>query len=185
MRGILFAGAFLTMLLVGAAARAGVIYDFHETAATGFLGTLPPSAYAPRLIVSDTAPLSGVSFTRTCALTMPVSCTTTGHADGFLSLTDATPDFGTLSLDLAFNPDNTLNGSILERGLDEDLNMAGSGLDWSGTLLSDRFPACGVSAPCTITGYWLTATAVSEPGTLALFVGGLATLLFVGRRSRA
>lgn len=186
MRSILFTFAFLTMLLTGASSRADIVYDFHETSATGFLGTLPPSAYSPRLVVTDTAPLTGIDFTRTCAFPPgPISCTTTGSMAGFVSLTDTTPNFGSLSINLTFNPDETLTGSILEKGIMEDLDSSGSHFDWQGTLLSDRYPGCGAASPCTFTGYWLTETAVPEPGTLGLLVSAFAMLLIARRRHRA
>lgn len=177
-----------SLLAIGQA-QADVIYDFNETSATGFLATLPASAYAPQLVVTDAAYASGsLVFTQSCYLTPPSSCTSSGDMSGVVSLTDATPGFGNRSIDIAFNPDGTLSGSILERGLQEDLTSSGDSFSWAGTLLSDRYPACGSASPCRFTGYWLVdsgPTAVPEPSTLMLVAGaftGFAAIRFVGRR---
>jgi hypothetical protein len=182
MRGILFASAFLAVFFTAATSRADIIYDFHKMSATGVLAHVP---YAPQLVVTDAAPSTGIDFTRTCAFTLPVSCTTVGSMAGFVSLTDATPNFGTLSLDLIFNADKTLTGSIFEQGLNEDLNSSGSHFDWTGTLLSDRYTECGVGSPCTFTGYWLADTVVPEPDTLVLFASAMAALFLVRRLRQA
>lgn len=185
MRALVYTAlSIVSLLLALGQAKADVIYDFNETSATGALAALPESDYAPQLTVTDAAHASGsLNFTQRCYLSPPSDCTSSGNIPGFVSLTDASPGFGNLSVDVALNPDGTLSGSISEHGLQEDLTSSGDEFSWTGTLLSDRYPACGSASPCGFTGYWLAdspPTAVPEPGTLPLVVGALAILGAIG-----
>ena len=182
---VLAALSLAAMVLASGRAAADVVYAFHETSATGFLGTLPPGDYVPRLVVTDAAYASGaLDFSQTCAFAFPASCTATGDMSGFASLTDASPGFGDRSIDISFGADRTLSGSIVERGEYEDLSASGTRFSWTGTLLSDRYPGCGAAAPCSFAGYWYDATAISEPGTLPLLATALGVLALVRLKRR-
>jgi hypothetical protein len=167
------------VVLCPVAARASIVeYDFHATSTTGGL----PLSYAPVLRVDSSVLSTGLSFDFDCTFMGP-PCTLTGEMAGFMSLTDASPGFGNFDVDLAFPSNGLLSGSIFEQGLNQDLNESGTGLNWSGTLLSDAFLICGVQNVCTFEGYWLEkGTSVPEPSSVMLFGAALAALGLVGRR---
>jgi hypothetical protein len=143
--------------------------------------------YSAQLVVDDSALLTGLQFSMDCFFSPPITCTNTGNVEDFISLTDASPGFGDLSMSLIFNADGTLTGTIDEDGLNQNLHLAGSGLDWETTsqFHSDRHPICG---PCELEGYWLRAgyevpTVIPEPASIAILGSGMFALLgFAGVR---
>jgi hypothetical protein len=184
--------AFAAGLLVVAAPiapAAPITYNWITTEQTGPF----PFTFAPQLIVDDAVLDEGLGFSQQCFLSPPSTCTVTGDPSGFINLTDDSFGFGNLAIDLTFSEDGTLTGRIDEDGLNQNLHLAGIGLDWSTTspYFSDRVPFCGTSAnpPCTIEGFWLREgfeppQQVPEPASIVLLGTAMLLALAVARMGR-
>ena len=173
-------------------ASAGVIYQFYGTFVGGpFSG----QGFGPSFDVTDAAFAAGsMNFSMTggglgCGPNsppFPQACTIVGDPSGFGHLTGSSwspmtsSGFGDqFAIDLVFNPDGTLTGSIAEDGFNQTLHMGGSEYDWSGVFSADFMQDCG---QCVVQGYFKTN--VPEPVTLSLFGAGLVGAIGVRRRRK-
>ncbi len=192
--------AALLALLVFATARAeaNVIYEFTGTISGLNYGPVPAPFSGPSLVVTDAAFQSGsLSLSigpGICPNPNPIACPFSGNTSGLVSFGYAGfNDFfggsppsggGRLSLNVSFNPNGTLTGSIFEAGYNSEFNIAGSEFDWSGSFSADNARCFAFQGqPCTISGAWRT-TSVPEPITLAFFGAGVLGVLGVRRRRR-
>ena len=178
--GFAFAAGLL-LVVASIAQAAPITYNWTTTEQQGPF----PFTFAPQLIVDDAVLDEGLSFSQQCFLSPPSTCTVIGDPLGFINLTDDSFGFGNMAIDLTFNEDGTLTGSIDEDGLNQNLHLAGNGLNWGTTspYFSDRVPFCGTNAnpPCTIEGFWLREgfdppQQVPEPASMVL----LGTAIFLG-----
>lgn len=181
------------LALAGAPARAVVVYDFVTTSRSpsleeriGLDGSLPL-----RITVSDAVYLRGsVSLRREgCHGDAPWDCDRAGPWDQ-VAVESTSPLWGGGTVDLAFLPDGTLAGGIVEDGMDMNLTLTGSGFSWASSRFgSDFISECSISNPsgeeCSFTGYFFSSGPfpVSEPMSAVLLGMGVLGLALARRRT--
>jgi hypothetical protein len=190
----LLAACILTLALMPTSALAiPITYTFVGTISGRAYGPNPVPFGGPTLVVTDVAVAAGsLDFhvgPGSCPSPLPGLCIVTGDPTGFSSFGYVIPDFfgdplhgaGIFNIDVAFNPDGTLSGSIFEAGTNSDFNISGGEFAWSGTFSSDASlcDASTIGGGCTLSGYWQTAS-VPESPSIWLFGGGLLMLLLLG-----
>lgn len=165
----------LSLSLFCRPASADVIYQFTGTISGAAYGPNPVPFGGPELIVTDAAYASGGLIVSFGPGICPQQCTVSGNPGGLVSFGYGVPDFlgspptgwGVLDLNLVFNPDTTLSGTIFEAGSNSDFNLSGSEFSWAGSFSADN-SMCG---RCTLNGQWLDdppAIPVPEPETFML-----------------
>ena len=183
------------LALAGAPAQAAVVYDFVTTSKSPFLEErIGPGGSLPlRITVGDAVYLRGsVSLRREgCHGERPRECDKTGLWDQ-VSIESTSPLWGSGTVALAFLPDGTLSGGIVEDGRDMNLTLTGSGFEWASSRFgSDFIGECGIGAApereCAFTGYFLSTgpfpVPVPEPMGAALLGTGVLGLALARRRT--
>jgi hypothetical protein len=150
----------------------------------------------PSLRFTDAQVAAGsFSGSKSCPDNAPLlPCTTTGDggvtlASGF-SITNGLTGYLREIINVTFNPDGTLSGSIFYNDQGADFNISGVGFDWSGHENADRLNCfTSVGPGCLITGYWTDSPAlhtadIAEPASWLLLAGPLMLLTLLRPRRR-
>ena len=184
--------ACAALLALAAPARASVVYEFVTTWKSPFLEEqIGPDGSLPlKITVSDAVYLRGSVLLRRegCRGDAPWDCHRTGPWDQ-VAIESTSPLWGSGAVGLAFSPDGTLAGGIVEDGMDMNLTLTGSGFNWASSRFGGDFvKECGIGAPpereCAFTGYFLSAGPfpAPEPAGVALLGTGVLGLILTRRR---
>jgi hypothetical protein len=177
-------GILMASLFAPSASAIPVTYHFIGTVSGGANHVAPTPLTTLYLNVDSAAVQAGslaVHIEGHCP--EPRLCTAGGDLADFLGIgvEIAGQDFsgaplsglGHLNLNIAFNADGTLNGSIFSFGNYNSVNASGTGFNWSGTFGSDGF-LNGRCSTCALSGYWTNQ--VPEPPTIVIVAAGLVLL---------
>ena len=108
-----------------------------------------------------------------------------------VSIESTSPLWGSGTVALAFLPDGTLSGGIVEDGMDMNLTLAGFGFEWASSRFgSDFISECSIDAApereCAFTGYFFSTgpfpVPIPEPMGAALLGTGVLGLALARRR---
>lgn len=184
--------ACAALLALAAPARASVVYEFVTTWRSPFLeeqigldGSLPLT-----ITVGDAVYLRGSVLLRRegCHGDAPRECHRTGPWDQ-VAIEGTSPLWGGGAVGLAFLPDGTLAGAVVEDGMDMTLTLAGSGFEWASSRFgADSIKGCSIGAApdreCAFAGYFLSTGPfpVPEPMGAALLGTGVLGVAVTRRR---
>lgn len=126
-----------------------------------------------------------------------------GDPSGFVSITlsrrfqetvTTADHYGLEIINVTFNRDGTLGGSVFAGSQDTNLNVSGGEFRWSGNWSSDlqgcpdQSISSGTQGGCLDPGYWFTSQSlpdpIPEPASIWLFGCGLLALLLCLAASR-
>lgn len=168
-------------VLLPASAQADVTYDF-------IVNTIAPSPTAP-LLSANPFPTNFMTLTDPVVQSGAFSANFGQYGLGWpgavlngrvgvqgrIPITTADQDY---HINLSFDGD-LLSGLFDVSEPQDELRVAGSGLDWSGWIGSDLLTSnpAGCDGTCYVRGYWKDPNSVPEPSALLLLLTGFGFLL--------
>lgn len=150
-----------------------ITYSWHYSSVTGGPVDLSSGFYdLPSITFSDAAVQAGSYSANNCGFAVFGNCTHAGDISQVnnLGFNDFIAYYS-WNINVSFNSDGTLTGSISWNNDSKDYHSTGDHLAWSGDMNSDRLNC--YPDRCSMTGFWHTSTSpvpVPEPGSAVLLL---------------